>query len=182
MGREIRRVPPDWQHPIQECPHMPWWPERRCSLNGVAGKCYRPLYDKPFREVAAEWKADYAAWERGERPGYFDAAESGHLEFWEWENGPPDREDYRPDWPEGAATAYQMYETVSEGTPVSPVFATEAEIVEWLVGQGRTRHAAEQFVRAGWAPSLVVVNGVMASNEDAFNIIPGPRPHEGGTG
>jgi hypothetical protein len=36
-----------------------------------------------------------------------------------------------PDFPEGTATGWQLYETTSEGTPVSPIFATAEELAAW---------------------------------------------------
>lgn len=166
MGREIRRVPADWEHPLQECKHSPWRGGcDQAKANG--GKCYHPLYDRPYREAVAEWKTEFAAWERGERDEYCDA-ESAKLEYWEWNGNPPEREYYRPDWPEGAATHYQVYETVSEGNPVTPHFATQDELIDYLVTHGDfwdqsrgdggwSREAAESFVRGrGWSPSMVM--------------------------
>lgn len=37
-------------------------------------------------------------------------------DYWEWESNPPDRESYRP-YKDEEGTWYQLYETVSEGTP-----------------------------------------------------------------
>jgi len=75
MGRKIRSVPPDWEHPKDWKGH------------------YKPLFDRPYEPSAQDWAG-----------------------------GPPDKEYYRPAWTEEEATAFQMYETVSEGTPVSPFF------------------------------------------------------------
>lgn len=50
----------------------------------------------------------------------------------------------------------QIYETDSEGTPVSPVFASKDELAEWLVTEGGySRQAADMFARDGWAPSFM---------------------------
>lgn len=178
MGREIRRVPADWEHPRQACPHSSW--AGGCSeAKAHDGRCFQPLYDKSFREAANDWKAEYAKWERGERPDYC-TSDNRHLEFWEWDGGPPDRKYYRPDWPDGAATHYQVYETVSEGTPVTPHFATKAELIEYLVSNGdywdqhRTaewrqdragwsREAAESFVEREWSPSMMVQHAAGAA-------------------
>jgi hypothetical protein len=70
-----------------------------------------------------------------------------------------------PPWTAEDATHFQLYETVTEGTPLSPVFATTAELVEHLVTHGDgwdrpvSRAAAEAFVRTGWVPSMVFVPG-----------------------
>ena len=65
-------------------------------------------------------------------------------------------------------TAYQVYENVSDGTPVSPVFNSADELISWLITQGVSRQAAEMFISQGHAPSFVikesgeVVSGVEA--------------------
>ena len=59
---------------------------------------------------------------------------------------------------------YQMWETVSEGSPISPVFATPEKLAEWLAEHGESgcgggRHTREQWLKmivSGWAPSLAV--------------------------
>lgn len=166
MGREIRKVVAGWEHPRMVCPHSPW--QGGCSeakRNG--GKCFRPLHDRSFSEAADEWKREFAAWERGEHPDYCDDANET-LEFWEWGGNPPDRDYYRPEWAEADRSWVQVYETVSEGTPVTPAFATDDELIDYLVahgdfwdqtrGQGGwDREAATRFVKdSGWAPSMVM--------------------------
>lgn len=64
-----------------------------------------------------------------------------------------------------AGEGWQLWETTSEGSPVSPVFPTREGLVEWLTtgyaavpaGHGRnlTREQAEAFVGAGWAPTFI---------------------------
>lgn len=41
-----------------------------------------------------------------------------------------------PDWPEEQRTHWQMYEDTTEGTPISPVFATPEELARWLSDTG----------------------------------------------
>lgn len=60
---------------------------------------------------------------------------------------------------------WQLWETVSEGSPVSPVFATAEELAHWLTtpeggkeaGAGRpmTISQARGFVGEGWAPTAI---------------------------
>jgi len=133
MGREIRLVPKDWEHPRNERGH------------------FQPLHDATFQDAAREWKERLAAWETSPE-------RKGDMEYWEWGGDPPDRKYYRQAWPDGAATHFQIYETVSEGTPVSPVFATRDALANWLVTQGHSRNAADAFAKDGWAPSMVVTN------------------------
>lgn len=65
---------------------------------------------------------------------------------------------------------WQVWETVSEGSPVTPAFATDVELVDYLVTNGDAwdqsrgdggwkRENAEKFVGVGWAPSAMVVSG-----------------------
>lgn len=105
MGREIRRVPPNWEHPKDE--------------NGQ----YKPL-SKNRKSKKHTW--------------------------------------------------FQVYETTSEGTPVTPAFETEQELIEHLIQYGESlnpynsgpinKESAENFVlRTQWAPSLTIKNGEIFS-------------------
>lgn len=149
MGREIRRVPPNWIHPVGD-------------------RGLKPLHDNSFDAEIDERIESRRKWNAGEdaaRARY--EADVGHpVAFHEWNGGPPDPEYCRPAWPEESRTAYQVYETVSEGTPVSPVFPTKDELIDWLVNVGSgmgvggrvqrmSREAAERFAEAAWAPSMV---------------------------
>jgi hypothetical protein len=63
--------------------------------------------------------------------------------------------------PESAKTAFQIYQNVSAGSPVSPVFATLSDMKAWLIDQGQSAEAVDSFVDWGFAPSAVAsVNGV----------------------
>ena len=156
MGREVRRVPKDWEHPRDD------------FGNDI------PLHDEVYEDIALRWVEHCIAWENGTH----EDCEEHKAEYpfwWEWDDGPPDRESYRPIYT-SPPTHYQMYETVSEGTPVSPVFASKDELADWLVEEkGHTREAAEAFVDDGWAPSFVftprtgLISGVDAADP---NIMP----------
>jgi hypothetical protein len=143
MGRDLRRVPPDWKHPTQRCQH---W--RLCDEAKRTGRCYQPMFDHTFEE------------------GQKRRAECNDEPLTE-----DDRPYYRPEWPEGSATAYQVYENVSEGTPVSPVFQTKEEVIAWLQGQGHSLHAATKFVECGYAPSMVFSGGRSAIGIDVYDIL-----------
>lgn len=56
---------------------------------------------------------------------------------------------------------WQLWETVSEGSPVSPVFADADGLIAWLISdQDYSPQAARAFVQQGWVPSMVGVEGV----------------------
>lgn len=145
MGREVRKVPPHWDHPDQE-----------------RGSGLQPMFDQRFEDAAREWKEGFAAWEARTDENWRE----DRGEWWEWHGEPPDRAYYRP-WRDEEATWFQVWETVTEGTPVTPPFATKEELVDHLVAKGDdwdqqrgnggwNREAAERFVGAGWAPSMMV--------------------------
>lgn len=175
MGREVRRVPSNWEHPkISKSDYR----------TGRMVESFQPLFDRSFTAEAREWMDKALAWDNGTDP---DCAEhkADHPFYWVWAGDPPDPAYYRPDWPEGTATHYQVYETVSEGTPVTPHFATKAELVDWLVENGddwdqkRTaegrqgsvgwkREHAEAFVERAWAPSMILSNGSIKMPRDGM--------------
>jgi hypothetical protein len=157
MGREIRQVPPDWEHPKAQ---HPW------------GYDYTPLLDESYEEALEEWEEKKRAWDAGERPKWFIEPPHGEsYTFEEYEGEAPNPDYYRPRWPEESRTHIQIYETVSEGTPVSPVFSDKEEAIEWVIENwGRSPDAARQFVETGWAPSFVMNvgdQGTRISDPDA---------------
>lgn len=93
----------------------------------------------------------------------------GHGEHEQYPGQRAEREAWEPhDPPQG--DGWQLWESVSEGSPVSPVFATAEELVQWLTtseggaaaGPSRRPMTIEQarwFVGAGWAPSGFVNAG-----------------------
>jgi hypothetical protein len=174
MGHEIRRIPSNWEHPKEQKGQYEYG-------RFVVKEVFKPLYDSSFNESAQEWLDDLALWLKGEHPRQlepdYDATAypktiRGYSEQFEKF---PNLDYYRPEWDEADCTAYQIYETVSEGTPVSPVFQTEQEIIDWLVSQGLSLNSATQFVKTKWAPSmLMAVNpdgtGTFATGIDSFDM------------
>lgn len=152
MGREIRRVPPNWQHPTKQ---YQW------------GVDHVSMLDKTFTQACAEWDAEKAKWDAGERPEYCKG-DDGPYEDYAGER-PDDPEMYRP-WEDAEATWYQLWQTVSEGSPVSPPFATLGELARYLGDNGDFWDQkrgdppwglarAQAFCREGWAPSFVMIGG-----------------------
>lgn len=67
---------------------------------------------------------------------------------------------------------YQVWETVSEGSPISPVFKTEDEVVKWLVSEGYSEKAARGFVGVGWVPSMIgTSDGKLHKDIEAYDVI-----------
>lgn len=70
-----------------------------------------------------------------------------------------------------AGDGWQLWETVSEGAPISPVFATADDLATWMSDPARDRdwvpgEVAAKFIAEGWAPTGVgspeigVISGV----------------------
>jgi hypothetical protein len=148
MGFEIRMVPPHWQ-----------W--------GAPNT--QPMYDRRFEDVVKEWKEGFLAWEAGTKFRPENLREDGStMEYWEAERNPPgDRAYYRP-WKDEEATWFQVWETVSEGTPVTPAFHSRGELAEFLSKFGTAwddgpwgwdRATAFCKEGEGWAPSGLINMG-----------------------
>lgn len=86
-----------------------------------------------------------------------DVAELVQRRPWTSEHGERPTDGYMPDFDEcGDDLGWCLYETVSEGSPVTPVFATAQDLVEHLVQHGEARsgepyrrEAAERLVSVG---------------------------------
>jgi len=157
MGREIRMVPPYWKHPTDE--------------NGT----HIPLYKGPFSKKLADWLEGERMWNLGFQEDWSKwpeeqlwkkrADDIGPYE--EWEGPKPARQDYMPEFEEGAATHLCMYESTTEGTPISPAFATPEELAKWLADNdasafGSMTASYDQWLatcRSGFAPSAVMIVG-----------------------
>lgn len=159
MGRELRRVPAGW------------WPPIQVNRRYIKGKLdyveeWQPQRDEDFETAATDWLNELKQWmDPDAHPDYCDRGQSDRTirGFVNW-NGPmPDPGYYRPAWSDEERTHYQVYETVTEGTPLSPAFATKQEVVEWWTTVGDwtgtlTRDQAERWVEVGFSTSMVVTS------------------------
>lgn len=172
MGREIRMVPPNWQHPKNERGHE------------------QPMFNENFGDRFAKWLAEFDRVRRGEmtdieRECYAEPSMTPLAEWLRDEGMPPNPAYYRP-WRDEEATWFQVWETVSEGTPVSPPLATRGELVDYLVARGDfwdqkrghggySREQAEAFVNAGWAPSFAIVGNKTAAGIEVPAMLEGNK-------
>jgi hypothetical protein len=53
-------------------------------------------------------------------------------------------------------SCFQVYEDVSEGTPVSPIFPSQQALEHWLLAQGYSEASVRRFVEQGHAPLLII--------------------------
>lgn len=161
MGREIRRVPPNWQHP------------RKMYASGPG---YQPMFDETFAQACAEWDEAKRKWDIGEDP-HRKKYGKDYSSYADWGGERPDDPAYYRPWSDADATWYQLWETVSEGSPVSPPFASLEELAqhlakhgdEWDQKRGQSGwgiESARAFCKAGFAPSMMMAGGVLYQSKD----------------
>lgn len=124
MGRIVRRVPLNWEHPTDDL-----------------GKPI-PLLDGINFELDMDSARRYG-------------------------DDLPNPEWYTPQWTEEEADGWVLYENVSEGTPCTPVFATEDELRAWLLEHGDgfshtglpSEASVDALLRYGSQPSFMMSSG-----------------------
>lgn len=98
-------------------------------------------------------------------------------EWYDSEGVDPIPEDYMPVWKDEEKTHFQMYESCSEGTPVSPVMETPEKLARWLADNEASASGSETasyeswlgMIRKTWAPSAAINNdGVLMSGVEAI--------------
>jgi len=125
MGRELRRVPANWEHPKND--------------KGF----YQPMYDEFYGDAINEWIKNHKKWLNGTHP---DLLENPKLKeeypfYAMYDGGPPDIEYYQTTkYSEKELTHIQLYETTSEGTPKSPLFKVDEfeKLCEWAANHCTT--------------------------------------------
>lgn len=95
-------------------------------------------------------------------------ADDDHRQAYEsWEQTEP---------PEG--NAWQMWETTSEGSPISPPCETAWQLAKWLAGTGAYTNGNDTatadewlaMIQDGYAPSMVAIDGVVMSGVEAATL------------
>lgn len=116
-------------------------------------------------------KYNYSISYRDEEEAYYRA---GRVFFTDFNGEPPlipNPDDYMPEgeW-------YQVFETVSEGTPTTPAFETTEELVQWMAnnkdywGAQWTEEGARRLVQDEWAPSMIVADGKVYRAEETYKV------------
>lgn len=104
--------------------------------------------------------------------GYTEKYEGQRAEAENWQGTDPPTGD-----------GWQVWESTSHGSPITPVFATDEELATWLSRPDRDDRyakdwvpydAALTFVRAGWAPSSMGIpgHGVVSGTEAVGYTLP----------
>lgn len=139
MGKEIRRIPCWWQHPRDD-----------------EGN-YLPVIDRTYDEALADYRYAERLWEQGRHPSQLEWPEqTGGQSYRDWEGCPPDPRFYRREsWTEDDATCVALYETISEGTPISPTFPSLTDLYVWMLDNGYTKADVADLERVGSLPTMV---------------------------
>jgi len=210
MGREIRKVPPNWKHPEKE---------EYSLFNPTSERRLIPMYDKNYDDAVNEWNDGIILWNKGEHPVQIEHRKkiikepykrsndtpedleitnrlnnpeyysvSNGYNYWDYFGMPPKEERYHK-FKSDEATWFQLYETVSEGTPVTPPFATREELADYLAENGDFwdqkrrkegnsfmdcnpwgKEAAYKFVfGGGYMPSMITANGKCLTGGELAN-------------
>lgn len=150
MSRSIRRVPGDWKHPT-----MP---------NGK----FQPMFDIFYSDAVDDWNYNNELWSKGEHPDQIQFESVKEYTSYDQYHSYPDPSFYiQGNKDTFKRTHYQVYETVSEGTPKSPVFETEGQVKEWLLSIGNSSDAADYLIQIGSTGSFT---GTM--NKDGLKLTP----------
>lgn len=177
MGREVRMVPADWQHPKE-------------YDNVRREERYVPLHDgrgNAYAEAVKEWDLEWSQWQIGLVKNYGDPAkpwrdkegdEVGRQYTW-YSGRRPSPDDYMPNWSEDQRTHYMMYEDTTEGTPKSPAFATPEELARYCADnnvsafgyEGASYEAWLRVCKGGYAPSMVISLAGVQSGVEALTDI-----------
>jgi ribosome modulation factor len=159
MGRELRMVPSNWEHPKD------------------ADGRYIPLIGRSYSEAEASYEEERTKWFEGYRRNYVDDTwvaldnEERKMTYLEWNGHPPNKSNFMPDWPQSERTHFQMYENTTEGTPISPPMETPEELAQWLADNGAsafgtmtaTREQWLDTIRRGYSCGMIAVAGRLTS-------------------
>lgn len=128
---------------------------------------------REIRMVPAGW--EHPRDDKGELIPLHGWSFSGAMRDWEKdmkagdanESDRPNQDRYMPEWPDEQRTHLMMYETCTEGTPISPAMETPEQLAKWLYDNkasafGSMTATYEEWLRVcrgGWAPSAALIPG-----------------------
>ncbi len=146
-----------WQ-PIVPAPVVTAEQVNTWSLNGFGHDSINAMV---VIEAACERNGQPYACDRCNGSGGIESYPGQREEAENWEGtGPP------------SGPGYQLWQTVSEGGPVSPVFATPEELADWIIASGKDLHGSNtprpnliRWIAAEGSSvgSFAITSGVMTS-------------------
>ena len=170
MSRAIRRVPANWSHPKRRNEYHDTMEYKPLMSDYVGSLKYYHDEVKKFIKYMTKVINDGKVKIYG--TNYTEPKDVYNYLTDEDELLPPDIKNYMPsgEW-------YQLYEEVSEGTPITPPFATQEGLKDYLMTKGTfwdstpwPEHRAQGMVDDGYAMSGIMTNGKFYRAEEAFDI------------
>ena len=140
MGRELRRVPENWEHPRKD--------------NGN----YQPMFNSFYLDAFNYWLEENEQWNNGTHSDLIrGVATKEEYPFYSmWAGNPPCVEYYQTkQYTEDELTHIQLYEDTTEGTPCSPVFkADEIEKLCEYAAENCTTFGSNTTTKENWLKML----------------------------
>lgn len=165
MGREIRRVPANWEHPRKAYGQEHDYEQLSDDYIGYLKYWEEDVnqFIKHMTEVIKTGKTVIYNKEYTDPQKVYD-----YLNDEEQALNPSNISGYMP-----SGSWYQLYQNVGEGSPLSPPFKTKDQLVKWLSnnkdywGHTWTPEQAAAMVKSEYAPSGMYVNGKMYTAEES---------------
>lgn len=184
MGYELRRVPSDWEHPTINRRGRPT--NKDAYEPEIGFYTWAPTYDEYWLDAIRSWWWGNLRWKVVKWLSFPFLLFGIHLPWCRdgipkpWIFGPFEkyagpRPNYygpyrRRRWSEDEATHWQLYETVSEGTPLTPPCASLEEMAEWAAKQEKkivNFDKADAWSADDWSEWLYNFRGAPESGGDA---------------
>jgi hypothetical protein len=148
-------------------------PRTAAEVNGANGRGASMLGDM-HHDAINRW---ICVETRAKRLGVYGkcAVCGGEGDIWSSPEKKKQAEDWKQEEPP-SGEGWQMWETTSEGSPISPVFDSPEKLARWLAETGASSFGSmtatyDQWLdmcRAGWAPSAMAVAGNFMSGVEAI--------------
>ena len=154
MGREVRIAAKDFKAPLKQT----WWgyllPPIQCqSCEGIGGDC-------------APCEGDGTVYPKVEPPAYSLASALGRL-YQGLMAGESMGDFYRERY------GWQMWETTSEGSPLSPVCDTSEDLAKWLTDNGASAFGGMTATYEQWLAMIGEGSAISAMYSPATGLVSG---------
>lgn len=119
LSRGVRRVPLHYEHPKKQ---------RYDYRTMTYVEDFQPVFDRFYVPAVREWLANWELWQKGEHPDQ-QVEDAPGYSYEDWDGPGPDPDFHYPGaaWPKGTEMGICMYESVTEGTPISRVYPDTPE-------------------------------------------------------
>jgi len=178
MGRSLRFVPEGYEHPRYD----------KDDYRGDRAGKIRPCFNGSYVEALGEWFEGRGLWLQGKRRGFGKEKlivdkepDEMNMTWEEWTGNTPEPAYYMfydpPD--PSTLTHMMMFETCTEGTPISPIFRRdqEEELAQWLADNNASAFAGEGASKEHWLATIKDGGAVSALLLPGVGIVSGVEGH-----